>query len=233
MQNLTNPWLQLPQSCPFALERDKAFLIQFNQKVAPNSRRFLHLDQILPEPFVGRLDSPVVLLSNNPGYIDEKSDWRTKPDLMAEMRENLEQTRADYPFLYLDPQFDRHSKWWRSKLRRLIEHSSQETVARSVVNITFFPYVSRNFAHRRLEIPSQQFTFKLVRDAIERGAVIVFMRRDDIWKEKVPALVGYKRAFQVSNTQNPAISPTNLSESQFGVIVDAIRFDSSKALTSG
>lgn len=85
----------------------------------------------------------------------------------------------------------------------------REAIARSVLNVPFFPYPSRRFAHERLQLPSQAYTFDIVRQVTRRGAAIVLMRQEDRWLRAVEELKGYDRLFRVRNTQNPVISPGN------------------------
>ena len=55
------------------------------------------------------------------------------------------------------------------------------------------------------------------------------MRREDMWKEALPALETYDRSriFKVENTQNPVISPNNLPEG-FPKVVEAIKASEAK-----
>jgi hypothetical protein len=69
-----NPWLRLPPGPPYVLPEDKEAVEKFNAKRDPKHRHYLHIDKILPEPFVGSQNAPVLLLSNvtvhEPGWID-------------------------------------------------------------------------------------------------------------------------------------------------------------------
>jgi hypothetical protein len=128
------------------------------------------------------------------------------------MRKNLRHEQLDYPFYYLDPAFKRND-WWDKKLHYLIEHfdrigyDGRKLVARSVLNVAYFPYPSRNFGHLCIPLDAQKYGFSLVREALERDAVIIHMRRADIWEPKVQGLSECKRRFQVPNTQTPVITP--------------------------
>jgi hypothetical protein len=114
--------------------------------------------------------------------------------------------------VYFHPDFAGSGKqWWGRKLKHLIKRFGEEVVARSVLNVVYFPYPSRRFGHKRLRLPSQQYGFDLVRDAVGRNAAIVLMRpgKRDAWLEAVPQLKGYARFFSVKNPQTPVISPKN------------------------
>ena len=96
----TNPWLQLPEHPPYVLPEDEALVRAFNERAGPN--RFLHVDALLPEAFVGAREAPVVLLSNNPGYTDEGAPARRSDDFMSKLRKNLRHDPLPYPFLFLN-----------------------------------------------------------------------------------------------------------------------------------
>ena len=68
--------------------------------------RKLHLE-LFPEPFIGRVDAPAVLLSLNPGF-DPKSDpdCHAKSVMRKAVQANLGQQPQAYPFYPLSPDFD-------------------------------------------------------------------------------------------------------------------------------
>ena len=63
-----NPWPALSYEPPFVLHEDLHPVLQFNARATGRTR--LELD-LLPEPFVGRVEAPVVLLTLNPGVSDD------------------------------------------------------------------------------------------------------------------------------------------------------------------
>ena len=69
---MENPWTHLPDSPPFVLEEDCEAVEHFNVK--PDARTQIHTE-ILPEPFLGRPDAPVVVLSLNPGFHEYDLYW--------------------------------------------------------------------------------------------------------------------------------------------------------------
>lgn len=92
-----NPWRSLPKAPPFLLPQDKVELQRFT---ATHPKYELRLD-LLPEPFVGRPDAPLVLLGNNSGAKSEAAAAARKaPAFMRRMRKNLaHQLSAEFPFL--------------------------------------------------------------------------------------------------------------------------------------
>jgi hypothetical protein len=202
---IANPWVRLPHRPPYVHAGDEQLLRERNARVGPDHR--LHFD-ILPEPFIGAPDAPVVLLSNNPG-LGKAAHLKQSPQFVRGMRRNLRHGDSRYPFLYLDPRLEGVGKWWVSKLNRLIEHFGREVVSRSVLNVVYFPYPSVRFRKGGPLLDSQRYSFHLVRRAIERNAVIIFMRKGNGWYTQVPKLRRYRRRYQVHNLQNPVVSENN------------------------
>lgn len=217
-----NPWRKLPKGKPFVLPGDKAAIRRFNKHPKRQKQHRVRLN-LLPEPFVGSKDAPVLLLSNNPGY-GKQAKKRKTPAFRKLMRMNLRHTLKKFPFVYLHPDIESLGlKWWRNKLRPLIKECSEEAVAGSVLNVAYFPYASERFKHGKLALDSQQYSFQLVREAMERNAVIVCLRERKRWFKAVAGLETYARRYEVSNTQNPTISRNNFKDPKaFDAIVSVI-----------
>jgi hypothetical protein len=227
-----NPWHRLPDKPPYVLPEDEEVVRAFNVKARQN--HVLHLD-LIPEPFVGRPDAPVVLLGNNPGVKSpETKAYRLKPAFADRMRKNLlHRLSDDFPFLYLDPDPDITSTgkgWWERKLKRLFrefgpdEDVARSILARSILAVEFFPYVSHRYRHGRLVLPSQQYSFGLVRTAVERGRVIILTRGELRWKKAVEELGTYPRLVRLKEVQRAPISRGNcLDPEQYQEIVRAIK----------
>jgi hypothetical protein len=141
------------------------------------------------------------------------------------MRDNLRLKKSQYPFVYLDPKLREAGKWWKDKLKNLINEFGDEIVARAVCNVVYFPYPSKKFDPKCPELLSQCFGFNLVRAAIDRRAIIVVMRKGklDLWKHKVRELVGYEAVVVLRNPQNPTISPKNCYVGDYKKITSAIK----------
>jgi len=210
---MTNPWMQLPKSAPFALPEEYETLVAFNGIADDNHK--LQLD-VLPEPFIGNPDAPVVLLSLNPGFDKSDHHHHAREDFSGAIWRNLRHDVSDYPFYFLDPRFKDTggAAWWLKKLRVLIEDTSLETVAQGLFCVEIFGYHSVNYRAipkkiRKDPLPHQQYGFHLVRQAIERGAAIVVMRQQKNWLGHVPELESYP-IHNLRSPLNPAVSPGNL-----------------------
>jgi len=114
-------------------------------------------------------------------------------------------------------------KWWYKKLKPLIEHTSIEIVAKKVLEIQLFPYHCKKLRiiQSSKAIPSRMFARNLVSNAIQRGALIIIMESETLWKEHVPALNTYTNFFTVNSVRSGTISPGNLPK-VFDNIVEAI-----------
>jgi hypothetical protein len=153
-------------------------------------------------------------LSNNPGFSEEEEKLRYKQDedFRGLMRKNLQHESLEWPFLYLHPSFGGTGRrWWSSKLMPLIEKFSERIVSQSILNVVFFPYPSCRFRHLKCDVPSRAYGFELVRQAMERDAVIIHMRKPirgsrDIWADEVRGLSMYNRRFRVQNFMTPRIN---------------------------
>jgi hypothetical protein len=213
-----SPWRRLPQRAPFLLPQDKDIVMKFNESA--NEDLKLH-HELLPEPFLGNPEAPVVLLNKNPGYSSPKDlTDHTPPASNTGAWSNLLHKRTAFPFYLLDPDQSRALgyKWWNNKLKSLIENCGRRLVARSVLCVEYFPYHSRRFGHGELALPSQQYNFDLVRSAISRHAVIVVMRGKRQWFKAIPELQSYSRIYYLRNPQNPTISPKNCPEGYASVV---------------
>src|ERR1700733_2550402 len=112
-----NPWKGLPDKAPYVLDADEAIVEAHNAKLEENSPYEVHLG-VLPEPFLGRQDAPVVLLNLNPGWNEEKDPSNhSRSEFIKRNRENLLHEPSDYPFYLLDPNLrPNRTCWWEKRL---------------------------------------------------------------------------------------------------------------------
>jgi hypothetical protein len=192
--NAHNPWLKLGLDPPFVLESDWKAVEAFNARVDPELR--LHTE-LLPEPFVGDVKAAAVLLLNmNPAYSPAEFAFHRDPSFVTIARANLTQRVLPYPFYFLDPHWKSPGhRYWSWRLAELIDVCGREAVAKHVAVVEWYPYHSLGMSRTWMpRVPSQAFSFKLVQDALERGAVIIIIRAVKWWQQELPGLVsGAKR----------------------------------------
>jgi hypothetical protein len=164
----------------------------------------------LPEPFLGRPDAAVVLLNLNPGWNEEKDPSNhSRPEFIKRNRDNLLHEPSDYPFYLLNPDLQpNRTVWWEERLGDLIKAVNLKAVAQNVLCVEYFPYHSKKY--KKCErLPSQDYSFALVRNAVKRNAIILLMRAKRRWFEAVPELSSYKRRFEPSSFQSAYVSRKN------------------------
>jgi hypothetical protein len=228
---MKNPWTELPGEIPFVLKEDLPIVEKFNRRFSPDHPVYIHTEG-LPLPILGRPGAPVVLLNLNPGFTETDIE-NPAFEKLAEEEVNfhgeaiikcLRHEELEYPFYLLDPRVEDAGgyTWWTRKLKHLIWEFGAKHVANNVVCVEFFPYPSRRYGHCEI-LPSQEYSFFVVREAMKRGAVIVGMRSSRLWLWQIPELEGYQNYFALKNPQTPAVSPNNCPPGGYGKVVEALR----------
>lgn len=228
---MENPWLRLPPRKPYVLDADRLIVEQHNDRIEAPEKKF-RLD-LLPDPFIGDPNAPVVLLSMNPGFDPDDAKIHASPDFRRAIHRNLAHERTAFPFYYLDPAFKSSpgAKWWNRRLRHVIDACGLETVAAGVFCAELLPYHSEGSPGWRVvfrQLPSLQYTAQLVRDALARDAIVVGMRSKTKWLEMVPELSAYDRTYWLRGhktdrvPRNANISPQTLPANAFDFVVQAV-----------
>lgn len=213
-----NPWKSLPLSEPYILDEDLATIESHKNFIG------LRLDT-LPEPLVGGLNNAkVVFLALNPGFTDSDVDVNMKlPAFLEGCRNNLNDP-FDSPFYYFNGGLEETGgyKWWSAKLKPLISAGiSLDTLRDKIMMIEYFPYHSINYKHINAFTPSQLYSFEVVKEAIKLEKTIVIMRSKSLWLQAVPELANYNY-MTLSSTQNVVISPKNIGELNFKVLLQEL-----------
>ena len=204
-----NPWSSLPDRPPFVLNDDRLAIEAFNQKAKKSASI---QTQMLPEPFVGSLHAPVFVLLENPGAGGGEEDFalHRDPEFQRRVRICHRQEACPFPHYFLDPDIAGPGVRWTARiLKPLIDAFGVRVVASGVTFLEYFPYHSRNFAHGRLRLPLQQFTFDALRAALRRNAVVIITRGRALWETAVPELCAHTLAFETSSKQNVVLSSRN------------------------
>jgi hypothetical protein len=220
MTNITplNPWHNLPAVPNYILPED---LVSIR-----NHRNFsnLHLET-LPGQFIGGLNSAeVVFLLLNPGFEQRDIDVNLS---LPEFKEDNQRNHIDpynSPFYYFNKGYEQTGGyvWWARMFKSLLKAGVSESVIRTkVMAIEYFPYHSVKYKSTHI-IPSQQFAFDLVSEAIERKKTIVIMRSKRLWFEAVPSLEDYENKMIIKNPRAPYVSSKNLGEVNFNAILSKL-----------
>lgn len=216
---MKNPWVDLPDSEPFVLGDDRPRVHAFNRAV--DARYQLRLN-LLPEPFLGSRDARLVLLMLNPGFAN--SDLRVhKGGYGAALRANLVDDPSGHIHLGLSSGFKDDLPWWTTHLQAVIERVDDlDALARKVLAVEFHGYHAQSWKPIPVTLPSQQFGFWLVEQAIARGATIVPMRGERIWEIAIPSLHGYENLVRIKNPRAGTLSPGNCEGDGFERVLHAL-----------
>jgi hypothetical protein len=202
---MKNPWSDLPKNPPFVLTCDQPYIDAFNS-VETKTDHKINLD-ILPEPFHGNVEAPIVVLLLNPGIDGREKELQKSSEYSARLRSSITD-KCSIEHFHLTDKFNGPGRFWWEKacksLRACVDLPTR------ILSIEFSPYHSRSFSHGHLRFPSQDFSFDLVRRAISREALIVCMRGERFWYGAVPELAGYKRLLKLINPRSATLSENNL-----------------------
>lgn len=214
-----NPWLELPLEPPFVLPQDLAAAQA--QKVDLNATFKL---QEMPEPYFGSPEASVVMLLLNPSWDEGDVAVHRDPAFRAAMRQSYRHTRLDYPFIHLarDGMSTPAKTWWTQHARELIEATSIEAVSSNLLCLEFMGYKTKEYKQRGLRLPSQQYTFGLLRNAIMRGAMVLVMRSEKDWYSAVPELITHENKAFANTPRRPYLSKGNFAPGVFERIVERI-----------
>jgi hypothetical protein len=177
---------------------------------------------LLPEPFFGRFDAPIVVLLLNPGFSADDATFHSQPQFRKRLHAAIKAESKSQPHFHLSQgAVGPGGKWWLRAVRPLIEEVGQDCVADNLLAIEYFPYHSLTFRHAHIRLPSQEFSFSLVLAAIARKATVICARGANVWCEAVPQLASYRRLSHVQNPRSASLSEKNLSS--YASVVAALR----------
>jgi hypothetical protein len=214
-----NPWPNLPNVAPYILQADLTS--------AKSDKGFttLRLDA-LPEPFIGRLEpAKVIFLALNPGFIEEDVTLNLTSDaFVSAVRANLSDQYSPFYYFAGELEFTGGYRWWAQKLKPLLSDGvSQNQLAQNIMCIEYFGYHSVNYKQLKHTLPSQQYTFSLVKRAIELKKMIIIMRSEKIWINAVPELQDYQFA-RLNSPQNVTVSSRNLGEANYAKLIELLKY---------
>lgn len=208
---MRNPWRELPRRPPFILPMDAPYVDVFNRS-APKRHR-VELD-LLPDPFNGHWDAPVVVLLLNPGVNRRDFHVNARPAFRRLILKSLTSPTRSRRHSFLAPgMVSPGTDWWLKATRHLIELVGRDRMSTGLLTVEFFPYHSLKYAHSRLRLPSQCYTFGVVRRAIERDAAIVLARGAAQWFGAIPELADYPRLARLRTARSTDLSPRNVTGS--------------------
>jgi len=204
---LQNPWGALPRHQPYVLPEDQRAIEVFNREARHSSR----IDtSLLPEPWVGDVAAPLILLAQNPGTSEDDHAQLASAGFRDRVLACHAQATCNYPFYYLHPAAEGPGfRWWSVTLKALLSSCGRERVARGVVAFEYFPYHSVGFDHGHVRLACHEYTFWLLREAMKRDATVIITRGRRLWVGAVPELADYQKCYTTNSVQRASISPKN------------------------
>lgn len=214
-----NPWVELPKKAPYILKSDLKVLNRYG--TVPEDLGFRL--EVPPVPYVGTLDkTKVVLLCLNPGFKEETDLGRMGK---VEYEENIKTLTfsSNTPFYYLNPILAGSGgyEWWSKILRSFIAAYGMKTISEKIMCIQYLGYHSIRFRRPPYVLPSQYFSFNLVRKAILNKMPIVIMRSKKLWLESVPELENYPY-IELRNYRRPFLTKNNIKNGNFDSLLNAL-----------
>jgi hypothetical protein len=216
---MENPWKKLSKENPYVLAEDKLLIDAYNKDCSDDFR--IRTD-LIPEPFIGNINAPIVLLSLNPGVGEDDEKIHKQNWFIEELFSNLNHSINKYPFYFLNPEFEKTpgGNWWIKKLKEILKLVNKEKLANNILVVEYFPYHSEKYKKMPI-IPSQKYSFYLVKEAIKRNAEIIIMRSEKQWLKAVPELEKVEY-YTLKNKQAPYLSNNNLVKIKQGNYVEEL-----------
>jgi hypothetical protein len=115
LSQVDNPWVDLPSQAPFVLPVDAPYVAAWNELHGEHEDFQICLDYP-PEPFLGRHDAPVAVLSANPGLGPEDSGTWASRDVVDTALDSVTSAEGT-SFLWLRDKlaWTAGANWWRPR----------------------------------------------------------------------------------------------------------------------
>lgn len=214
-----NPWKRIGVQPPFVLQEDRPYIEAFNSIYGHNDDRKINL-YYTPQPRLGPITAQVVLLQLNPSYDKEKPYGPQCEQITLRELQNIQDENSSHPGAMPG------NKWWNRALGQLMKEPSigPERLSRGICAIEFFPYRSLTFGHGAIRLPSQEYTFSLVRERLAGGALIIVTRAYPLWVFAIPELAAKLNhtVFLTNIARSTTISRGNLPVGVFDKICERL-----------
>lgn len=197
---LCNPWKLVITNHNFFVQEDLNMM-----KPMLKNRLFQH--QSYPEPYSGDPNSKVICLNLNPGAKD--AIFESVPSNMIKYAKLTEQTLLGKAKGSMWYKLKSHSGycWLMDKTRELWKHLGREP---KIFMIEYFPYHTPKGFNFPKRLPSYQFSDCLIREAMENGKIIIIMRHENKWYQRIPALQHYSKLIVLKSSISGRITQANI-----------------------
>lgn len=213
---MENPWRQLSSNAPFVLNDDLAVIKAYNQ-FHEKQDTWINLSHT-PEPRLGPVSAPVIILQLNPSYLRADLAGSTDSDrVRRDMISIKDESHEHLGAALLD-------HWWKPRLSKLIGDVGTQQLSKRLCSIEFFPYRSLRFGHGQIRLPSQAYTFSLVRNGLARNALFIVARNLELWTSAVPELLSRVNdtVYCLNNRRSSYYTERNLPPGCYKKIVERL-----------
>jgi hypothetical protein len=180
-----------------------------------------------PFPYLGNPDAPVLVLLANPGKSksEEKKSFSYSVKKLELHKQNLLHIGTEDFALRLDSPKDRslESPYFKPRTAKLVEATSLQAVANKVFFINFHGYHSRSWYPIPFTFYTQNYSFHLVKRAINIGCQIVMSRNTTGWLTAIPELVSYPNKSFFRSTRSVHLSENNLGPKHYQKILTLLK----------
>jgi hypothetical protein len=207
------PWSTDPETQNI-LECDALFVRAFNAEVdhTPSRHTTRVRTDLLPEPWFGPVDAPVVFLLLNPGVstTDRDTSYHTASYAQRPHASRIDDHAAHF---HLASVGTPGRAWWDAVVSPMAPDGIDGVphhLAKAVGAIQYFPYHSENFDHAHIRLPSQTATF-----ALARGAMLI-VRGWRYWVTAMPGLADGLSSGQVIRLRGRSVRINEYAVGEIG-----------------
>jgi hypothetical protein len=176
--------------------------------------------ELPPEPVIGLHDAPVMVLAAMPGWAPGDMEYYGQPGTVERAVDDARSLTGS-PVRFLDDVVEHTpgGEWWRKLLRGWWREGYEYgDLAKQFVLVQFRGYHSQEWYPMREVLPSQHYSFELVKHAMGRRRVIVLLSPVAAWLENIPELAWYDRLVRVNVPRTASVGPGNLTRAAADVV---------------
>ena len=222
---MKNPWkeLNLLKTKIMIHPLDLPHIEAYNKTVG-KKRQFYIPSHIPPMPYSGNPQAPIFVLLANPGLSEKERKVSFKPDKSQLLfRQNNLIHKPGFTInhsIHTDQANPpEKSKYFLARTKRLIELTSAKKVAENIFFANFHPYHSKSWHNIAFTLPTQHYTFHLIRQAIKNKAIFVMSRNLTGWLTSVPELIDYPLKTFFNSSRGVHLSPRNIDSNFYKLIL--------------
>lgn len=218
---LRNPWEAISKKPPHILQEDLEALNQLGKTPEKLGWR----TELLPCPFLGNYQkASVIFLCLNPGYCEPQDNYDYNDKYYRQESINALIMKSNIPFYSLDPKinFSGAYIWWTKILKQLIDKLGRKRLSEKLMCLQYSAYHSKTYTNPPCILPSQKFTFDLLRQSIKDQKTIVIMRSKKLWIRAVPELEDYP-CIELKNYRRPFLSERNMGKENFEKLIESLK----------